>query len=62
MRAATPTEAQVRRAVKGALSAGFAVGAVEIAPDGTIRILPDAKRSGQDSAMNPADLIDMSQP
>lgn len=59
---AAPTEAQVRRAVKGALSAGFAVGAVEIAPDGTIRILPDSKKRAQHDAINPADLIDMSQP
>lgn len=47
MPAATPTEAQVRRAVKGALSAGFAVGAVEIKPDGTIRILPESPTPAQ---------------
>lgn len=57
-----PTELQVRRAVKGALSAGFVVGAVEISPDGTIRILPDAQSSVQHDAANPADLIDMSKP
>ena len=34
------TEAKIRRAVKGALDGGFPVGAVEVLPDGTIRILP----------------------
>lgn len=53
MTAAAPTEAQVRRAVKGALSAGFAVGAVEIAPDGTIRILPDARPPATKDARKP---------
>lgn len=35
-----PTEAQVRRVVKGAMAAGFPVGSVEVTTDGTIRILP----------------------
>lgn len=34
------TEADVRRAVKGAMIAGLTVGAVEVRKDGTIRILP----------------------
>jgi hypothetical protein len=39
---ATPhmTEARIRRAVKGAIDGGVLVGAVEVLPDGTIRILP----------------------
>ena len=39
-RPATITEAMIRRAVKGATEGGFVVGLVEIAPDGTIRMLP----------------------
>lgn len=39
MAASTFTEAQIRRAVKGAMDAGLPVGAVEIAQDGTIRLL-----------------------
>ena len=34
------TEARIGRAVKGAMDRGFPVGAVEVLPDGTIRILP----------------------
>lgn len=40
MTAAAPTQAQIRRAVKGALDAGFQIGAVEVTQSGTIRILP----------------------
>lgn len=40
MAASTFTEAQIRRAVKGAMDAGLPVGAVEVSQDGTIRILP----------------------
>lgn len=36
------TKADVARALKAAEAAGFTVGAVEIAHDGTIRILKDA--------------------
>lgn len=41
---AQPTQAQIKRAVKGALDGGLPVGAVEIKPDGTIRILPDNEK------------------
>jgi len=34
------TEARIRRAVKGLIDGGFLVGAVEVLPDGIIRILP----------------------
>lgn len=54
----TFTKTQVRRAVEGALAAGIAVGAVEISPDGTIRIVPASKTE----PINPADLIDMRAP
>lgn len=41
MSKAAVTEAQIRRAVKGAIGAGVAVGAIEVDPKtGTIRILP----------------------
>lgn len=40
MARSTFTEADVRRAVKGALVAGLRIGAVEVLRDGTIRILP----------------------
>ena len=40
MAAAHFTEARIRRVVKGAIDGGFPVGAVEVLPDGTIRILP----------------------
>jgi hypothetical protein len=49
------TEAQVRRAVKGALDAGFAIGAVEIKKDGTILILPDNEEKTQDDTRKPKD-------
>lgn len=42
------TEADVRRAVRGAIIAGFNLGAVEVLRDGTIRLLP----AGTDSAPN----------
>ena len=47
MPAATLTQAQIKRAVKGALEAGFAVGAVEITKDGTIRLLPESGKPAQ---------------
>jgi hypothetical protein len=34
------TEADVRRAIKGAIDGGLQVGSVEVLRDGTIRILP----------------------
>lgn len=34
------TEAQISRAIKGALKAGLDIGEVKVDPDGTIRILP----------------------
>lgn len=41
------TEAQVRRAVKGAIDAGMRVGAVEVTCDGLIRILPALAQAKQ---------------
>lgn len=57
----TPTKAQIFRVVNGAMDAGFPIGAVEIAPDGTIRLLR-FDTGNVHSATNPADLIDMSAP
>lgn len=37
------TEAQIRRAVAGALAAGLPIGEVIIGKDGSIRILPKAE-------------------
>ena len=49
MAAATFTEAQIRRVVKGALDAGFPVGSIEVMQDGTIRLLPvDTKPVSKD--------------
>ncbi|WP_212525895.1 hypothetical protein [Actibacterium sp. MT2.3-13A] len=53
MAAATFTEAQVRRAVKGALAAGLPIGEVKIDPDGTIRILPAAEEKAQSDQREP---------
>ncbi|MBL3569874.1 MULTISPECIES: hypothetical protein [Rhodovulum] len=47
------TEAQVRRAVKGATDAGWTVGEVRVEPDGTIRLLPVAKESPQPDERTP---------
>lgn len=49
MPAAKPSQAQITRAVKGAMQGGFPVGAVEVCPDGTIRILPAAQKPAQDA-------------
>lgn len=57
MMAPRATEAKVRRAVKGAMDAGLPIGAVEIMPDGTIRLLPEQQPTDQD--MNSVDLVDM---
>lgn len=38
------TQAQIKRAVKGALDAGLPVGCVEVTADGTIRLLPSAPK------------------
>lgn len=48
MAASTFTEAQIRRAVKGAIDAGLPVGAVEVLKDGTIRILPTEPKPATD--------------
>lgn len=47
------TEAQVRRAVKGATDAGWPVGEVRVEPDGTIRLLPPVKESLQPDGRTP---------
>lgn len=49
----TFTEAQVRRAVKGALAGGLKIGEVKIDPDGTIRILPAAPEKTQPDDREP---------
>lgn len=47
MAATTFTEAQVRRAVKGAIAAGIRIGEVQVDPNGTIRILPATSEKPQ---------------
>lgn len=46
------TQAQIKRAVKGALEAGLPVGCVEVTADGTIRLLPDAPKQTVKSAVD----------
>ncbi len=45
-----PTEAQIRRAVKGTLDGGLPIGRVEVRPDGTICILPPDPGTAQPAA------------
>lgn len=54
------TRADIERAVAGAKKAGLTLAGVEIAPDGTIRLLaPNPLPDHLDSAMSqPIDLID----
>lgn len=54
------TRADIERAVAGAKKAGLTLAGVEIAPDGTIRLLaPNPLPDNLDSAMSqPIDLID----
>lgn len=47
------TQAEVRRAVEGAVKGGFAVAGVEIAKDGTIRLLASATKSEQADEREP---------
>lgn len=47
-------QADVARALKGALAAGFEVGAVEIGADGQIRIVA-ASKAIDNSSLNPFD-------
>lgn len=47
MAATTFTEAQVRRAIKGAQAAGLLIGAVEISKSGAIRIIPQFDKAGR---------------
>jgi hypothetical protein len=46
-RAARATEAAIRRAITAWRNAGLAVGAVEVAPDGTIRITTPVDQSAE---------------
>lgn len=54
MAAARFTQADVARALKGALAAGLDVGAVEISPTGEIRIAA-ARKAAENSPLNPFD-------
>lgn len=47
------TEAQIRRAVKGAIAGGLDIGEVKIETDGTIRILPAAEKKPQSDPRKP---------
>ena len=49
-----PRQADVTRAVKGAIAAGFDVGAIEIGPDGGIRIVR-ANEKAKNSDATPFD-------
>lgn len=55
MPAAKPTQAQISRAIRGAMDAGVEVGGVETRPDGTVIVLAknqiaptNAPREGRD--------------
>ena len=52
-RPATFTQSDVSRALKGAESAGFEVGEVQIERDGTIRLLPKATDTAQADERTP---------
>jgi hypothetical protein len=49
------TEADVRRAIRGAQKAKIAIAAVEIAPNGCIRVIPGIPTPVAASATNPLD-------
>lgn len=50
MPAARPTEALIARALRAWRAAGLEVGAIEVAPDGTVRILASPPASAQPPA------------
>ena len=47
------TEAKIRRAIRAAIEAGVSVGSVEVAPDGTIRLLLDGAEPTQPKQREP---------
>lgn len=49
------TEADVRRAIRGAMKARIPIAAVEIAPNGCIRVIPGVPEPVAVSAPNPLD-------
>jgi len=53
MPAARVTQAEVARAIRGAVQAGFEIGAVEVRPDGAIRILPKPDEPAQPAERKP---------
>ena len=54
-RPSTFRQSDVERAVKAARSAGLDVGVVEVAPDGTIRVMVGATPGESQSATTPFD-------
>jgi hypothetical protein len=51
------TAADVRRAIRGAINARISIAAVEIAPDGCIRVIPGVPEPVAVSAPNPWDSV-----
>lgn len=51
------TNTLIRNTLEAAMAAGLKVGAIEVTPDGTVRVL--SKDAVSDQTVNPADLIDM---
>lgn len=49
---ATFTQAEIKRAVKGAIDAGMKVGCVEVDRDGTIRLLPESPKPREATAVD----------
>lgn len=54
-RPSTFRQYDVERAVKAARSAGLTVGAVEVTPDGTIRVMVGTSLAESQTAMTPFD-------
>ena len=54
-RSSTFKQSDVERAVKAVRSTGLDVGAVEVAPDGTIRVMVGASQGDSQAAMTPFD-------
>lgn len=56
------TETDVRRAVQGAVKGGVTVAGVEIAPDGTIRLIAAPVRAKDMLDADPVDLVTWRRP